>query len=155
MSTALYRIEANGLETKADRANAVKAVVGALKEGVSDPLITHAQAKQMEEMVKALLSNEDYKKIVQDEAAKHGKTFDLHGAKWQVKEAGAKWDYSQCGDSTYAALMAEKAALDAKIKEREKYLQNIPEAGVADPESGEMHYRAVKSSTTTVALTLK
>ena len=143
------------LNTKEERQFAVDIVVEAISNGIMDPMQVHASAKQMEEMTKALLSHPDYKKAVLEAAERHGKTFDLHNAKWQVKEAGTKWDYSQCSDSTYTTLLAEKAALDAKIKAREKYLQTIPTTGVADPETGEMHYPASKSSTTTVAITLK
>jgi hypothetical protein len=70
-------------------------------------------------------------------------------------EAGVKYDYSNCGSSTYAELIAQRAALDAEIKDWEQTLKGLPASGLADPDTGEMLYPPVKSSKTIIKATIK
>ena len=42
-----------------------------------------------------------------------------------------------------------------KMKEREKFLKNIPVSGIVDPETGSFIYPPSKSSKTTIKTTLK
>lgn len=124
-------------------------------EGYRNPLEVHVQLKNMEDIIKRITGDAAYKKAVLEEAEKNGKQFEMHNAKVQVKEAGTKWLYDQCNDSTLQELQAQAEKLNEQIKERQKLLQNIPEGGMADPETGNLIYRAAKQSETTVAITLK
>lgn len=141
--------------TKEQRAERVAAIVSAVEEGQVNPLEAHLHAKCAEEQIKLLLGNDRFKSIVLEEAQKHGKSFSLHNAAWQVKETGTKYDYAATGDTVLIEMQAQADELAEKIKARQKFLQNIPESGMADPETGAMLYRAPKSSTTIVAVTLK
>lgn len=141
--------------TKAQRQSFVDNVINEIKEGNTSPLKIHMQLKSTEDLLKTLNDNPEYKNLLLDEAAKHGKQFEMFNSKFQIKEAGTKYDYSVCQDSIYNDLQAELDAIQAKVKERQKFLQMIPENGVVSPENGEMIYRASKSSTTTLAVTLK
>lgn len=139
---------------KATRQSFVTSHINLLKEGNTDILQSHIQAKNMEQMLKELLSNDEYKSMVLDTAQQYGaKSFERHNAKVEIKEAGTTWTYPE--DTEYLSLLGQLEEIKGKIKAREKFLQNIPASGVADPVSGEMIYPAVKSSTTTVAITLK
>lgn len=130
-------------------------VIADLQEGKVNPLDFHLNIKKMEDVIKKIQADPEYMAMVLAEAGKYGKSFERGLAKVEVKEAGSKYDYSKTGDTVYQELEAEETALKAKMKARQQFLQTIPESGTADPETGNMIYRASKSSTTTVAVTLK
>jgi hypothetical protein len=144
--------------TKTERGEFVTRLVDKLDAGEADPLQVHKQVKSMEDLIKQITSNEDYRKHLLDEAGKYGKSFELNGAKYQVKEAGTKYDYSQCNDSFYDELQAAAITATEKLKARAIFLQSLPAAGmiITDPLTGETYtaYPPSKSSTTTVSITL-
>lgn len=126
-----------------------------LLSGDYNPLDVELQLKAMEETIKQLRSDEDIRQFVLSEAEKHGKFFEWRGAKMSIREVGVKYDYSTSGDSEWAILDAQIKKLTEKRNAREKFLQNIPEMGTVSPETGETIYRPAKSSTTSIAVTLK
>ncbi len=76
-----------------------------IQSGDVDPLIIHLQVKCMEDVVKQINANSIYKKSVVDAAEKMGgKSFDFHSSKFEIKETGVKYDYSQCGDIVYEKM---------------------------------------------------
>jgi hypothetical protein len=141
--------------TRDQRAVFIDNILNEIKEGNVDVLKVHMQLKCTEQLLDTLNGNPEYKKMLLEQAEKHGKKFETYNAEFQVKEAGTKWDYSQCGDYTLYGLVAEQAELDKKIKDRQKFLQTLPASGMADPETGAMIYPATKSSTTIVQCSLK
>jgi hypothetical protein len=145
--------------SKTERQSFVSVLVDAVESGAVDPLKIHLQIKCMEDIVKLLNSNTIYKSQVLDAAEKNGKSFEFHSAKFEVKETGVKYDYSQCGDEEYNSLQTEMEALSLKIKDREKFLKTVPTKGMAlvIEGTGEVAtvYPPSKSSTTSVAVTLK
>lgn len=140
---------------KESRQGFIRAAIADLKDGGKDPLLFHIHVKNMESMIKDLTGNKEYKDLVHDAATPYGKKFDRHNAAVEIKETGVSYDYAICQDVEYDALCDQMLDLKAKIKEREKFLQSIPEAGIVDPVHGNMIYRANRSSSTTVAITLK
>jgi len=70
-----------------------------------------------------------------------GRSEPIFGATLSTRSLPAKYVYH---DSTLERLKVELENLKAKIKEREKFNQSIPEGGTADPETGELIQRAVK-----------
>ena len=126
-----------------------------LLSGEYNPLDVELQLKAMEETIKQLRSDEDIRQFVLSEAEKHGKSFEWRGAKMSIREVGVKYDYASSGDSEWAILDARIKELTEKRKAREKFLQNIPEMGTVSPETGETIYRPAKTSTTSIAVTLK
>jgi hypothetical protein len=140
---------------KESRQAFIRASIANLKDGGADPLLFHIHVKNMESMLKDLTGNREYKDLVHEAAVPYGKSFERHNAKVEIKEAGTKWNYDRCEDETYNALRAQLDEIKGKMAEREKFLQNVPEGGICDPEHGNMIYRASKSSSTTVAITLK
>ena len=100
-----------------------------------------------------------YKGILLDEAQRYGKSFDYQTAKIDIREVGVKYDYSGCGSSALAELYEKQNAINDAIKELEAYHKPLPTSGiqVLNPSTGEVetHYPPSKSSTTSVAVTLK
>lgn len=141
--------------TKEQRQSFIARVIIAMQEGSVDPRQIHLQVKCTEEIIKELNSNANYRELVLREAEKHGKKHDFHNATFEIKEVGVKYDYSVCQDEVYNELERQLTELQAKIKERQKFLQMIPEGGIVDPENGNMIYRANKTSTTSPTVKLK
>jgi len=121
----------------------------------NNPLDVKLQLKAMEETIKQLQDDDDIRSFIMTEAEKYGKSFEWRGAKMSIREVGVKYDYATSGDSEWAMIDAEIKELTEKRKAREKFLQNIPESGTVSPETGEQIYRPAKSSTTSIAVTLK
>lgn len=144
--------------TKAERGQFVNNIIESLESGEISTLKLHKQVKCLEDLVKQITANELYKGSVLAEAAHYGKSFDHLGAKWQVKEAGTKYDYSQCNDPELYQMQQQLDELTEKVKSRQKFLQLAPPEGieVLDDQSGEVYrlYPPSKSSTTTVTITL-
>jgi hypothetical protein len=145
--------------TKEERTQLVREIFDEVLNGRINPLELHLRLKSAEEVIKQLTGLEPYKAILLDEAVKHGKSFQYHTAKVDIRETGVKYDYSQCGNSELAALYDQQKAIEAEIKSIETYHKGLPAAGlqVVNPETGEVetHYPPVKTSTTSVAVTLK
>lgn len=145
--------------TKEQRSEVVKEMMNEVLNGRVNPLELHLRLKSVEEVIETLTSMPAYKGIILDEAAKYGKSFQYQTAKVEVKEVGVKYDYSQCGNSTLTDLYCQSEAIAARIKELETYHKGLPTSGieVLDPVSGELekHYPPAKTSTTSVAFTLK
>jgi hypothetical protein len=102
--------------TKTERGEFVTRLVDKLDAGEADPLQVHKQVKCMEDLIKQITANEDYRKHLLEEAGKYGKSFELNGAKYQVKEAGTKYDYSQCNHPDLVILEQQLARTQDAIK---------------------------------------
>lgn len=145
---------------KEQRQSFVTNVLSNIESGAVNPLTVHLQVKNMEQCIKMLTDDPQYKEAVLDEAGKHGgKSFEFHNAKVEVKEVGVKYDFTNCGDTKMAKLHDELEALKKKVKDREDFLKKAPIEGtqVLDDDTAELVtiYPPSKSSTTSVAVTLK
>lgn len=152
--------------TKAERRAFTDEVIERIKEGQVSPLQMHIHVKCMEDIIKSLTSSEDYRALVLEEAQLHCKGFEMHNAKVTVKEAAATYDWSVCNDPILTRYENEVAELadamkpaEDRLKTRRDWLKMAPVEGFeqADSESGEIVtiFPPSKSSTTTVAVTLK
>ena len=145
--------------TKEERTQVVREIFQELLEGRINPMELHIRMKSIEEVVKQLTSMPAYKAIVLDDAEKHGKSFQYHNAKVDIREVGVKYDYSGCGNGALADLYEQQERLSAVIKEHETYHKALPISGVkvVFEATGEVetHYPPAKTSTTSVAVTLK
>lgn len=156
--------------TKDQRAIFVRSVVEAIENRQVNPLKIHLQLKAIEDIIASLTSTDEkknknieyakkYKKYLLEEADKNGKDFEYHNAKFSVGEVGTKYDYSKCGDAELLDLYRQAEELKTKIAQREKFLQNIPDEGCLfiNESTGEAMtlYKPVKTSTTSVKVTLK
>jgi hypothetical protein len=145
--------------TKEQRSQLVREIFDEVLNGRINPLELHLRLKSAEEVIKQLTGLEPYKAILLDEAQKHGKSFDYQTAKIDIREVGVKYDYSGCGSSALAELYEQQERLSAAIKEHETYHKALPLSGVkvVFEATGEVetHYPPAKTSTTSVAVTLK
>ena len=142
--------------TKAERQDFAQSVVNGLKEGLSDPLKVHLQVKCMEDLIKQITSHPDYKDLTLDEAAKYGKSFEHYNAKFEIKEMGVKYDYSNCGDPIYNQLAEELAELEKKVKDRQAFLKAVqPGIELLIEDEVIILYPPIKTSTTSITVNLK
>lgn len=156
--------------SKEDREIFIKNIVSAIEEGAIDPLKVHIQIKAMEDIIFGITSTDEkknarnvefakrYRSILLESAQKYGNSFDVHNAKFKVAEVGVKYDYSKCNDPVLDELYIQKKELDARVKEREKFLQNAPISGttIVNDDTGEATtvFPPSKRSTTSVTVTL-
>lgn len=144
---------------KSQRESFVMDIVNRIDSGNVDPLLVHLQIKCMEDIIKLLNSNTNYKAALLGASERMGeKSFSFHNAKFEIKETGVKYDYSKCGDPIHQMLEQRASSFADQVKEREKFLKTIPEKGMTVvTEEGEAVtvYPPSKSSTTSVAVTLK
>jgi hypothetical protein len=146
--------------TKEERTQLVREIFDEVLNGRINPLELHLRLKSAEEVIKQLTGMEPYKAILLDECLKFGKSFNYQTAKIDIREVGVKYDYSGCGNSKLAALYDQQKAIEAEIKALETYHKGLPSTGVqtllyGDNGELETHYPPAKSSTTSVAVTLK
>ena len=141
--------------SKAEREQFVAGIVESIEEGQVSPLKIHLQIKAMEDIIEQLKSNTAYRNYLLSEAEKHGKKFEYMNAEIAIREVGTKYDYSNSADEHLYELMEQKSALDTAIKNRQRMLKSLPIEGLADPVNGNMLYPPVKSSTTSVVVSLK
>jgi hypothetical protein len=142
---------------KSQRQSFVLQVIDRLENGTADPLETHLQVKCMESLIKDLNENTVYKNYLLEAAAKEGKSFTFHNAKFETKEVGVKYSFDKCGDPEIEQLQKEKKALDEKLKAREAFLKTVPVSGLEVIVGDEVCkvYPPAKVSTTSVCVTLK
>ena len=142
--------------TKSERQDFAQRVVNGLKDGLSDPLKVHLQVKCMEDLIKQITSHPDYKDLTLDEAAKYGKSFEHYNAKFEIKEMGVKYDYSNCGDPIYNRLAEELAELEKKVKDRQAFLKAVqPGTELLIEDEVIVLYPPIKTSTTSITVNLK
>ena len=134
----------------------VDQVVKSIQDGEQNPLDVHLSRVKMEKILKGINDNPDIQDAVMKEFEKYGERIvEYKGALLQQQEAGVKYDFSGCGDPVMDEYLRQLDDLKLKMKEREKFLKNIPVSGIVDPETGSFIYPPSKSSKTTIKTTLK
>lgn len=145
--------------TKEQRTTFVQGVVTSLINGEADPLKVHLQVKNTEDLIKQIISDEKYRELCLGEAQKYGKSFDRYNAKFEIKEVGTKYDYSNCNDPYLSDLQAQADKVNEELKKRQDWLKKAPESGVivTNGDTGETTtvYPPSKTSTTSIAVKLK
>lgn len=143
--------------TKDERKHFVSDFLARYYSGDVSPLKAHYAIKCMEEIIKSITADHNYKEILLEEAYKNGKKFEYQNAEVSIKEAGVKYDYSKSGDAQLIELYEKQDELAKKIKQREEFLKNLPEAGLEILVGDELVkvYPPSKTSTTTVQFSLK
>lgn len=156
--------------SKEQRNTFVQDVIERLRNEEVDPLKIHIQLKAMEEIVKSFtdksektnknfLTAIDYSGMLLNAAEKNGKKFQMFNAEFSIKEVGTVYDWSKCEDVELAEMLSKQDELKEKIKAKQDFLKTVPLAGllVTNEETGDTYkvYPPVKSSTTSVAVSLK
>ena len=157
--------------TRDERKSFVSDLINALNDGELKPLDIHLQIKSMEDIISQLTDRNEktnknftaairYHQLLLEAVEQYKeRSFDYQNAKFEVKEVGTKYDYSQCNDAEYFELVAQQKELTEKVKAKEKFLQTVPVKGVivTNEETGETYtvYPPSKKSTTSVSVSLK
>lgn len=127
------------------------ALLNDIDEGHMHPLQVAAQFKFIEDVMTNV--KEELRQRVIAEQDKYGKqAMTYHGATFDIKEAGIKYDYSKCDDTIWNDLKQQIDALNEQIKEREAFLKTLKERFTyIDESTGEIVtiYPPQKKSTTT------
>jgi len=127
------------------------ALLNDIDEGHMHPLQVAAQFKFIEEVITNV--KEELRQRVVAEQDKYGKEkMTYHGATFDIKEAGVKYDYSQCDDMIWNDLKQRIDFLNEQIKEREAFLKTFKEKFTyIDEMTGEIAtlYPPQRKSTTT------
>lgn len=129
--------------------------INAITEGVIDPITAHVNLSRIEAAIKLVKDNTQVKDITLRELAKYGKKQSFGDCTLEECEAGVKYDYSECCDSTLSDLEKMKREIDVQIKARQEMLKHIPVSGMVSPDTGEMIYPPARSSKTTIKTTFK
>jgi hypothetical protein len=138
----------------------------AYESGDIKALDVMAKAKLAQKYLEAILGDGDKNKGITEikegarsEAEQYGASvFNYLGLEVTLKELGARWDFSGCGDRELSRLQAEMDILKRGIKEREEYLKSLKApTEVPDLETGEMYEVSppVKRSTSGLQFSLK
>lgn len=142
---------------KTDIATAVDAQIDAALES-GNALELRRMGAIMEDTAKRINSDERVRESCVAEIEKYGKNHTINGVKYDIRETGVKYDFSECGDTIYNDLVEILNQYKAKVKEREEYLKRLPREGITqvNEETGEIYrvYPPARSSTTNVAVTI-
>ncbi len=144
--------------SKAKAKEMVDRLVEMVQSGMTDPLTMLVKLKFAQSIIADTI--ESIQPNCVDEASKYhkGEAIKLLGAELQVKEAGIKYDYSNCGDRFYEFHEhIERTAKEAK-KGREQFLKSLKKSEtIVDEDTGEIHtiHPPVKKSSTIVQVTIK
>lgn len=127
------------------------ALLNDIDEGHMHPLQVAAQFKFIEDVISNV--KEELRQRVIAEQDKYGKqVMTYHGATFEIKEGGIRYDYSDCNDTIWNDLKQQLDALNEQIKEREAFLKTLKERFTyIDESTGEIItiYPPQKKSTTT------
>lgn len=95
-----------------------------LDEGHITPLQLAAQLKFVEDVITNV--KEELRQRVVAEQSKYGKErMSYQGASFDIKEAGVKYDYSQCQDEKWNEINILVEGLTEERKEREAFLKTL------------------------------
>ena len=124
--------------------------------GNENPLKIAKLLKILEEIVKTLRDDSEIKEIILKEAEKYKeKTIQNFGAEFCKKEAGIKYDYSECNDNEWNDLSQKIHELFLQKKEREQFLNKItPEITIFNNEGIRIE-PPLKTSQTIVSISIK
>lgn len=126
--------------TKSAQTSWAQKIMQPLLEGEVSPIEFITKVKGLSSALDEVSKNKEVKNIIIREVEKEGKCVSWSGANVSIKETGVKYDYSNCNDPIYAALIKQKDELDTKIKERESFLKSVPSGTtVVDDETGECY----------------
>ena len=137
----------------------VDRAVTAVVNGDVDPLQAHIGISRMERAIELYKKNEQVRDITLRELSKYGRSHRFGDCLLEESEAGVRYDFSVCSDPVYADMLATRSALDADIKDRERYLKSLPSGGITEvnESTGEVLrlHPPVRTSRTIVKTTFK
>lgn len=131
--------------------NFVKTSKELILSGDVDIKLHLVKLKMMEEAIKALREDVEIKLYGESEIEKYGGTTEAYGATLSLRNS-VRYDYSQ--DNDWALHQLNIEAIKDEQKEREAFLKALKKP-VADAETGELVYPAIKTSAVSIVVSLK
>ena len=117
-----------------------------IEQGALNPLDVKILIKRLSKSLDEI--EEQVCKMALAEAEKYGsKTFQYKSAEIEICELGTKYDYTNCNSHKWNKMNTAIKDLTNSKTELEKLLKTIKDP-IADPETGELIYPAIKTSTT-------
>jgi trehalose-6-phosphatase len=144
-------------ETKAQIKTFVTSIKDEILDSGDEALLVLKQLKMVEKTLQAVLSDKEIDTHFLDVANKYHKDelVELYGARFEIKDVGVKYDYSNCDDVVLESLEQQKAKLDKEIKERQATLKSIkPGMSAFDNDTGIELKPPVRSAKIKVVVTL-
>jgi hypothetical protein len=138
----------------------VQSFVRKLKDEIlandKEPLKILVHLKYIEKTIAEILKDEeiDYHFLKEFLLYDKDEQVKINGAELRQSEVGVKYFYEDSGDQVWFDLEKQIKELTEKKKEREKFLQNIPDGGTVDPNTGLFLTRPGKHSKTKVVCKL-
>lgn len=124
--------------------------------GNENPLKIAKLLKVLEEIVKTLREDLQIKELILKEAEKYTeKTIKNYGAEFCKKEAGVKYDYTECNDNQWNELSQKIHELSLQKKEREQFLNKITPEIVVFNDEGVRIEPPLKTSQSIVTVSIK
>ena len=146
--------------TKEERSEYATIVLNEILEGNKNALDIHLQVKCLEDLTSQLKEKPEYKAELLEAVTRQlagQKVGMYHNAEIKIMEAGTKYDYSQCNDLELIVMIGKANLINKTLKARQDFLKALPIEGIEIRVDDELVkiYPPSKSSTTTVAITLK
>lgn len=140
--------------TKLQIESFVQVVTEEIREGHTDPLLFAIFAKGVIKALTAVITNTE--DLALTEAEKYRGEV-VNGSLIEVVEAGVKFRFDNCNDTTWCELDMKMESLKAELKERELFLKAIKEPMSIVDAYGEVTTinPPIKESKTVVKLTAK
>lgn len=138
--------------SKTDVEFTIQSCIDDILSGKKNPLDIAIKLKVMEDIVKAIRANQDFKDFVMDTAEKTGsKSFDFNEAKITIAEI-SKYDFS--GDAQWSQMNNDLELKKNILKIRENTLKGLDKE-MADPTTGEIYTPPTKTMDKQIRINLK
>ena len=143
-------------ETKSEIERFAKLVMEQIDLGeMRDVLTFAARFKALAKLEETLFGNILFKDAVLEAAEKYGKSFEHGNAKFSIREVGTKYDYAGCGDVEWERLDSSMKTIAEKKTARETFLKAITGDMTIFGDDGCQILPALKTSSTSVTITIK
>lgn len=143
-------------ESRAEIKKFGESLIQSIQWGDISPLELDGRLKALEELVSLVRDSEEMQTSMLNEAYKYPeKTFEQGNYKYQIKEVGVKFDFSNCDDQELEQLMIEQKRISDLVKKRQDFLKGINHETIVYDENGIRLFPPAKTSTTKVVTLLK
>jgi hypothetical protein len=151
-----YSIQSDWLPTRNEIDRIGRMLIQQVKDGNMSASKAVAMLKALAEAIDNALTSLKESALDELQTYPKGQAIIVKGAEFTIKEAGVKYDYASCGDSFLMDMMQEKEELEAKIKDRQKFLRSIKGSEmIVDTRTGELCELKPPTKTSTTTYSIK
>lgn len=151
-----YSIQGNWMPTRVE----IQRITDTLLQQVADGNISASKAvtilRALSDAIEEALNQLKDETINELSKYPKGQAIVVNGVDFAIKEAGVRYDYSNCGDSFLLDMIAQRDDLDTRIKDRQKFLRGIKTTEmVVDTRTGELCELRPPSKQSTTTYSIK